>query len=237
MKKPLIGITPSHDGKAKGIALHLNYCNAIREAGGLPLVLPLELSAGEVEELSERLDGLLLSGGPDIHPFAFGEETLSGCGNASILRDKMEFSFFKHMFDQKKPILGICRGSQLINIALGGNIYQDIFSQTHEVPRIAHIQPFDYGTPCHKVQVLSGTKLHRILGCSLVEVNSCHHQAVKDPATGLIICGRASDGLAEAVEMPDYPYLIGVQWHPEYLFEHFEHAKNIFHSFVEACPS
>lgn len=235
MKMPLIGLTASHSAKAEGLALRSNYADSIRAAGGIPVILPLELSDEEAEQLADTLDGVLFTGGPDIHPFLFGEETLKGCGDASALRDNLEPAFFKRMYYRKKPILGICRGAQLINITLGGTIYQDIPSLFHEGLPIAHIQPFHYKSPSHKVTVLSGTKLAQLSGSNSIEVNSMHHQAVKDLAPALVVSGYASGNLIEALEMPDYPYLVGVQWHPEYLYESYAHAKNLFDSFVGAC--
>lgn len=237
MKKPIIGITASHDAKNTTLSLRINYCNAIREAGGIPIVLPLELSEEEAEQLSYTLDGVLFSGGPDVHPFLFGEETLEACGEASILRDNLELSLFHRVYRRRKPILGICRGVQMINIALGGNIYQDIGSQFQSESRLAHQQPFQYQSPSHKIYVTENSRLAEITGTSVMEVNSIHHQAVKETAPGLQICGRSSDGLTEALEMPDYPFLIGVQWHPEYLYEHCPHANKLFHAFTDACRS
>lgn len=235
MKKPIIGITSSHDAKSTTLSLRINYCNAIREAGGIPIVLPLELSEEEAEQLSYTLDGVLFSGGPDVHPFLFGEETLEACGEASILRDNLELSFFHRVYRRRKPILGICRGVQMINIALGGNIYQDIGSQFNSENRLAHQQPFQYQSPSHKVFVTENSHLAQITDSSVIEVNSIHHQAVKNPAPGLQICGRSSDGLIEALEMPDYPFLMGVQWHPEFLYEGCNHASKLFLAFIEAC--
>lgn len=236
MKKPLIGITASHDIKARSLCLRTNYADAIREGGGIPVVLPLELTSEEAAQMADTLDGVLFTGGPDIHPFLFGEETLEGCGDVSSVRDGMELAFFPLIKERRKPILGICRGAQLINVALGGNIYQDIPSQFKSEPPIAHNQPFQYTTAAHRVNIVPGTKLEQIVGGkSSIEVNSMHHQAIKDPAPGLTVSGRSQDGLTEAIELKCYPFLIGVQWHPEYLYTHDAHAKNLFRSFVRAC--
>lgn len=235
MKMPLIGLTASHDTKTGVLSLRSNYVNAIRASGGIPVILPLELSDKEAEQLADTLDGIVFTGGPDIHPFLFGEEALRNCGESSALRDTLELSFFNRMFQRKKPILGICRGIQLINVALGGNLYQDIPSQFHKDPQLAHQQPYGYESPSHKVLVESGTRLARLSCSATMNVNSMHHQAVKDTASGLIVSGRASDGLTEAIEMPDYPFLIGVEWHPEYLYENYAHAKKLYDSFVGAC--
>lgn len=236
MNTPLIGITPSHDPKASALNLRFNYCNAIRQAGGIPVILPLELSEEEAATVAEKFDGLLLSGGPDIHPFLFGEETLKGCGDVSFLRDSVEIALFHHMYNRRKPVLGICRGAQLMNIALGGDIYQDINSQLQGEPRIAHIQPFHYSAASHHVSVAEGSLLRRITGSDTIEVNSAHHQAVRNTAPGALVSARSADGLTEALELPGYPFLLGVQWHPEYLYENYAHARSLFQAFVQACP-
>ena len=135
-----------------------------------------------------------------------------------------------------KPILGICRGIQLINVALGGDIYQDIPSQTESLFPIAQSPPFSYAYPSHHVSVAEGSLLSGITGdASFIEVNSMHHQAVRTTAPGLIPCGFAPDGLIEALEKPDYPFLLGVQWHPEYLWKTHGEAAEIFRQFVKAC--
>lgn len=237
MKKPLIGLTASHDQKKSSLALRLNYTESVSRAGGIPVILPPELSEDEAEQLADTLDGILFTGGPDIHPFLLGEETLEGCGDVSPLRDNMEIDLFNRMYQKKKPILGICRGAQLINAALGGSIYQDVPSQFKRDLPLAHNQPFYYTSPCHRVSLSENTRLRQIAGSASIEVNSMHHQAVKDAAPGLTVCGHASDGLIEALEMKEYPYLIGVQWHPEFLYESCSHAENLFKSFVNACGS
>lgn len=235
MNNPVIGLTASHDVKTGTLSMNPLYPTAIRRFGGLPVILPLELSAEEYESLSHSLDGILFTGGPDVHPFRFGEEMRTGCGEVSVLRDQAELSLFHCMYSQRKPILGICRGVQLINIALGGTIYQDIASQFHGDDTIAHHQPFPYTQACHRAELKPGTKLFSLAGSSVIEVNSMHHQAVKEPASALTVNALARGGLIEGLEMDDYPFLIGVQWHPEYLTGTCEHAEHLFRSFVDAC--
>lgn len=236
MNKPIIGITPSHNTENDDISLRPTYLRALSAAGAVPVVLPLEISEQDLNQLTRICDGFLFSGGPDPHPFLFDEETQAHCGNASIARDTMEISLLKAAMAARKPILGICRGAQIINVGLGGNIYQDIASQTERSFPIAHNQPFPYGVPSHHVNVVKGTLLHQIAGGpSEIAVNSFHHQAVNVLAPGLIVSGYAPDGITEAVEMPDYPYLLAVQWHPEHMWPNDKAAANIFKSFVDAC--
>lgn len=249
-KKPLIGLTTSHDIQTDE-TIQAPYCpRAILAAGGIPVILPLEASEDDLRQLVSTLDGFLFTGGPDVHPFLFGEETRAGCGSVSVKRDRMELALLKLAIEQRKPIMGICRGIQLINIGLGGTIYQDIPSQTERAFPIAHQQPFPHRVPSHTVKiaedslladVISGkfpeTAPHadRPLSQTVIRVNSTHHQAVRDTAPPLTACAFAPDGIIEGVTMKDYPYLIGVQWHPEYLWEEDPAAMNLFKALVKAA--
>lgn len=234
-KKPIIALTPYFNIDKEEPYMRPAYIKAIRAAGGIPVILPLDLTEEDLTQLVGEFDGFLFTGGPDVHPFYFGEETQAHCGNVCLRRDTMEVALLKLVMAEQKPILGICRGVQLINIGLGGDIYQDIPSQFHEDFPIAHTQPFYYDTPCHSVKVTPGTLLARISQSGSLRVNSMHHQAVRRVAAGLIASGHAPGGLVECIEKPDYPYLIGVQWHPEYLWEQDEAARRLFASFVEAA--
>lgn len=235
MNKPLIGVTPSQNSKNNDLYIRPTYMRAISHAGGIPIILPLEASTEDLKQLTAALDGFLFTGGPDIYPFYFGEETLAACGDISPARDKMELELLSLVMETGKPILGICRGAQLINVGLGGDIYQDLPSQFKEDFPIAHQQPFYYTSPSHKVTVMDKTKLKEIVKDSELPVNSMHHQAIRNAAPGLTVSAYAANHLVEAVEMPDYPYLLGVQWHPEYLWETMEAAASLFRSFVDAC--
>ena len=235
MRKPLIGLTPAHDMESGDVKARPTYMRALKAAGAIPVVMPLDASEEDLKQLSQDLDGFLFTGGPDVHPFLFGEETQAHCGNVSPARDQMEISMLPMIMELQKPILGICRGIQVLNIALGGNIWQDIPSQvTRDFP-LAHSQPFSYDMPCHTVALTDGSLLARISEGSSIEVNSMHHQAVKDLAPGLIASAYSTDYLIEALEMPDYPFFIGVQWHPEYLWEKNKEAFRLFQTFVKAC--
>ena len=235
MRKPLIGLTPAHDMESGDVKARPTYMRALKAAGAIPVVMPLDASEEDLKQLSQDLDGFLFTGGPDVHPFLFGEETQAHCGNVSPARDQMEISLLPMIMELQKPILGICRGIQVLNIALGGNIWQDIPSQvTRDFP-LAHSQPFSYDMPCHTVALTEGSLLAQISESSSIEVNSMHHQAVKDLAPGLIASAYSTDYLIEALEMPDYPFFIGVQWHPEYLWEKNKEAFRLFQTFVKAC--
>lgn len=234
-KKPLIALTPYFNMDTNEPYMRPAYLKAIRAAGAIPLILPLDLKEDDLEEIAETFDGFLFTGGPDIHPFYFGEETQAHCGNVCLRRDQMELALLKLVMKTQKPILGICRGIQLLNVALGGDIYQDIPSQFPQDFPLAHTQPFDYVMPSHKVTVVPGSLLSRLTGCETLHVNSMHHQACRRIAPGLIASGHASGGLTEAIEKPDYPFFLGVQWHPEYLWDQDPAMKQIFEAFVKAA--
>lgn len=240
MKKPLIGLTPNHDTVSNDISIRPTFLRALKNAGAIPVILPLEFSTEDMMQLVDTLDGFIFTGGPDVHPFYFGEDTHPCCGNISTSRDTMELGLLPLIIKARKPILGVCRGLQLINISLGGTIYQDLKSQFKNNIPIAHNQPFSYDIPSHTVNIEPGTTLSQIVklsdGCS-IKVNSMHHQAIKTPAPGLTVSAYSQDGLIEAVEKSSYPYLIAVQWHPEYLWEQDFVSINIFRSFVTACGS
>ncbi len=235
MKKPVIALTASHETKTGELRMSPRYTDALKDCGAIPLILPLTLEEEDCIQLSESLDGLLCTGGPDVHPFRFGEETLRYCGDFSPLRDETELSLFHQFYKRKKPILGICRGIQLINIALGGDIYQDLDAQLPDRLPIAHKQPFRADAPSHHVDLAPDSQLSRITGTTRLAVNSLHHQAVRRTGAGLRTAGQAPDGVIEALEHPDYPFLIGVQWHPEWLCRAQSHARALFEAFTAAC--
>lgn len=234
-KKPVILLTPYFNTERDEPYMRPAFLKAVRHAGGIPVILPLDLTEADLAQLLEGADAVLFTGGPDVHPFFFGEETQAHCGNVCLRRDELELALLRLAMEAKKPILGVCRGVQILNIGLGGDIYQDIPSQFKEEFPIAHTQPFAYDIPSHTVSVTPGTLLARIAQNSVIKVNSMHHQAVRRVAPGLTASGHAPGGLVECVEKPDYPFFIGVQWHPEYLWEQDEAAARLFRMFVEAA--
>lgn len=234
-EKPLIALTPYYNLEKEEPYMRPAYLKAIRAAGGIPVILPVELDAMELRQILGLVGGVLFTGGPDVHPFHFEEETHRFCGNVSVKRDTMELMLLKLAMEMKKPILGICRGIQVLNIGLGGDIYQDIPSQLKEEFPIAHAQPFGYEIPSHTVNVVQGTLLAKLVQTDVLKVNSMHHQAVRNTASQLTASGHAPGGLVEAIELPGYPFLLGVQWHPEYLWEADEAIMRIFEGFVEAA--
>ncbi len=238
MSRPVIGVMPQYDAPEDRIAISANYFRALRDAGALPVLLPLQSETEDVRELLERVDGVLYPGGPDVSPLRFGEETIPECGIVLPERDRVELEAVPFLIERDLPVLGICRGIQSLNIGLGGDLYQDIPAQyvrPQGAPRVGHSQKPAGTVVTHTVRVEKGTLLYEITGKERIEVNSLHHQAVRRLAPGICCAGTSPDGLIEAVYRPKSRFFLGVQWHPEYLYPHNEDAKKLFEAFVRAC--
>ncbi len=231
-----IGITTGLDYETLRIHCPRDYVQSVRGAGGTPWLLPVfapgEKAPGAADYL-DPLDGLLLSGGEDVDPARFGEEPLPALGPVSPERDEMELALASRALSKRLPILAICRGVQVLNVAAGGSLYQDIGSQLGGV--LQHRQRAPRWHPSHTVSVARETALEDILGASRVGVNSLHHQAVKDLGSGFVVAARAPDGIIEAIEAPDLPFAIGVQWHPENMFRTEARMRRLFEAFVSAA--
>ncbi|MDR0766304.1 MAG: gamma-glutamyl-gamma-aminobutyrate hydrolase family protein [Odoribacteraceae bacterium] len=209
--RPVIGISTNFK---EGLScIHDDYVRAITRAGGVPLLLPVMQDIDALQAIVAHLDGLLLSGGADVNPLYSGEEPIPALGMVDPERDRYELILARLAANRQVPLLGICRGHQLINVAFGGKNYQDIPSQ---VPgALKHGQEMTTGHGSHTVRVAPNSTLFAILGKETVTVNSYHHQAIKEIAPGLTVTATAPDGVIEAMEaLPDYRVL-GVQWHPE----------------------
>ncbi len=231
--KPVIGITTDIEGESKNVLYNTNV-QAIIRAGGLPIIIPTGVEQ-DVKQLATLLDGLLLTGGGDIDPMLYGEEPHKNLDDVSPRRDLIEIVLAQEMIKSNKPILGICRGLQIINIAMNGNMYQDIYSQREET-LLQHSQKASWHHSSHYVQVKAGTLLETITKSEKIKVNSFHHQAVKDVLHPLTISGVASDGTIEAIESTEHDFVLGVQWHPESLAEIEDKVSvDIFEQFLKKC--
>jgi putative glutamine amidotransferase len=208
------------------------YMQAIEAAGGLPLMLPLTKDDDELEQIAGSLDGFLFTGGQDIAPEIYGERTLPECGEICPARDEMELRLLRSVVVRNKPLLGICRGIQIVSSAIGGTLYQDLDSQ--KPSELQHRQAAPYDRPVHEVQLLPGTPLSTLTGRDRLSVNSMHHQAIKRLPPRLAPMAVSADGLVEAAWMPDRRFVWLVQWHPEFLFESDEASLEIFRAFVKA---
>jgi len=233
MKKPMIGVIPLYDELRTSYWMLPGYMKGIEEAGGIPVMLPLTTDTEVILKLAETFDGFLFTGGQDVDPKWYGEEKSDLCGAACAERDKLEMELFRHVVEMDKPAFGICRGVQLMNVALGGSLYQDIPSEKNSP--LTHSQKPPYDVPAHGVNIMPGTLLHQIVGCDSLRVNSYHHQGIKRLSERLIPAAYAEDGLTEAVNLPGKKFILGVQWHPEYMYESDPYSLRLFQAFVQAC--
>lgn len=231
--KPLIGITPLIDEKKDSFWMLPEYMKALEMAGALPVMLPLTDAPDMIEQIAETFDGFLFSGGHDIAPACYGEDCIPECGIAIPERDSMEHALFAKIVKTEKPILGICRGLQFLNVALGGTLYQDIAAQYPT--EINHVMKQPYNQAIHKVSILPDTPFAKLISVSELGVNTRHHQAIKELAPHLKAGAISEDGLVEGVFMPDKKFVVGVQWHPEHALDAEMYSMNFFRSFVDAC--
>lgn len=230
--KIIIGV--SSNLKEDLLSVPMSNIRAITQFGGVPIVLP-NLVIDEITEIANTINGLLLTGGGDIDPTLFGEEPLPGLGNIVPERDLFEMALVKRMLELNKPILGICRGAQIMSIAMGGDMYQDIYSQKNG-PLLQHDQQAPNWHGSHFVEVTEGSLLRKIVGMDKFKVNSYHHQALRNMPEGFIVSGVASDGVIEAFESTKHPFALGIQWHPESLLTKGDaSSRAIFETFMNAC--
>ena len=247
MKKPVIAIVPKTGNNAemedsKFCYVLPRFLTAIHSAGGIPVMLNnLEgtFEESDLAEIVSRVDGVLFSGGADVDPKFYGEEKLEACGKIADERDALEIPLMKAALASGKPIMGVCRGFQVLNVVLGGTLYQDINTQLKDKNPLEHRRSTkeEHFQGVHKVNVVSGTPLAEFAeGKEQIGVNSLHHQAVKDMAPSLKEMGVSEDGIVEAVYLPESRFVMGFQWHPEYLRDANDPvAQNIFNAFVKAC--
>jgi putative glutamine amidotransferase len=227
---PIIGVTPLWDAERKSVWMLPDYLDGIRAAGGLPVVLPIEMTEKDAEQMVETCDGFLFTGGQDVAPELYGEKVAPSVVS-SAERDKSETLLLSKALQADKAILGICRGLQFINVFLGGTLWQDLPSE--HPSEIVHRQGKPYDAPMHKVK-LNGD-LQTLLGKDIIEVNTLHHQAAKDLGNDLTTMAVAPDGIIEAVKMVGKRFVWAVQWHPEYMFKTNPDSLAIFSCFVKHC--
>ena len=233
--RPLIGLTV-FDGISRSqlpiSAINTAYVEAIRQAGGLPVLIPNQLHGGEWRDLYPRLNGILFTGGGDISLAYFAGSPHPKIDEVDENRDSLELSLFRQAAQEGKPFLGICRGCQLANVALGGTLYTHIQDQLPGALKHDWYPDIPRTTIAHPVQLDEGSRSAKIFGESILQVNSLHHQAIKDLAPGLVAVGHAPDHLVEVVELHDHPFGIAVQWHPEWLTDQ-QSMRRLFSAFVE----
>ena len=231
--RPVIGVIPLWDDEKDSIWMLPGYLDGISEAGGLPIIFPLTTDEQELRQLFELCDGVLLTGGHDVSPELYHEEPLEGLVECCRKRDEMEGIIFKMALEDDVPVLGICRGIQFINAALGGTLYQDLPLQHPSA--VDHHQKAPYDVPAHEVQIVKDSPLYKCLSIAGLPVNSCHHQAIRELAPKLEVMACSPDGLVEAVHMPGRRFVWAVQWHPEFSYKTDENSRKILRAFVDAA--
>jgi len=233
-KRPVIGVTIARNLQERRASIHEGYLTMVERHGALPVLLPVTEDEGLIDEILDGFDGFIISGGGDIDSAHWNEPLHEKAAGLDPQRDTMELMLARKLHQRHdKPVLCVCRGVQVMNVAMGGTLYQDVPSQFGET--LAHRQPEKQYEAAHNVSVISGTKLSRIVGCETIGVNTLHHQAVKDVAPGLVVSAKATDGLIEALESGSHPFFLGVQWHPERLGAQDVAADRLFSVFCETC--
>lgn len=230
--KPIIGILTDIDSD-KNVSMPNSYVQVIERAGGLPIIIPYVNDKENVKKYVELCDGILFSGGADVCPAHYGEEARDVCGATEPQRDETELAFFDAVYGTKKPILGVCRGSQFLNVALGGTLYQDL--DTDAPSSVVHRQKEKMFDCYHSVKIIEGSFLSKLLNKDTICVNSFHHQAIKKLGDGLVPAALAEDGIIEAISLDGEQYLRAYQWHPERIDDESEDSKKIFEDFIKAC--
>lgn len=247
--RPIIGISCGSSMKkerAKGDNYNrvpYEYVEAIESAGGIPLIIPFLKETENIKTIVEKIDGLLLPGGRDVEPKRYGEKP-AGVKETDLIKDALEFPLIKFVLEKNLPILGICRGCQVLNVAFGGTLIQDIRSPLGRSPlgrsplgktNIKHVQKEPRDKTTHKIKIKKGSLLFKIIGKENIWVNSFHHQAVKDIAPHFQASAFAEDGIVEAIESKKHKFILAVQCHIEYLWQKSPAIKNIFLEFIRAC--
>ena len=237
--RPLIGVTMGREKSQRFFGLNLfimnqTYVRTLEQLGALPVMIPLHMTEASLRGIFERLDGLFLPGGEDIDPANYGAERHDLLGATDKERDRTELLLTRWAVERGMPVLGVCRGAQMINVACGGSLYQDILSDRPDLTKHDYFPPsFERYRISHPIDIEADSRLAHALG-QIHEVNSMHHQGLARIGYGLRVVARADDGLPEAVEAPALPYVVGVQWHPEKMMPENGTQAKLLKAFVEA---
>ncbi len=236
MKTPLIGITTyrttnQYDNPI--LALGENYVQSVSRAGGLPVLIPLGLPGDQINWLLSRVDGIVFSGGGDVEPSEYGMELSPKVDSVDLDRDRVEIQLVRASVSDGVPFLGICRGLQVINVALGGTLYQHIADEHPQALKHNYYPDWPRDHLGHSVRVDNDSRLAKILATKGIETNSLHHQGILSLAPNLKPTAWAPDGLIESIELPDHPFGLAVQWHPEWMPDSAP-MQALFRAFVEA---
>jgi putative glutamine amidotransferase len=244
-RRPIIGIPTqtlhSIDGIPEALpeswVMNQRYSRAVAAGGGLPVMIPLLEDEDVLRGLYDRMDAVLIPGGVDLDPGTYGEAPLPTCGRLDPDRDRVELRFARWAIAEGKPLFGLCRGLQILNVALGGTLYQDIAAQRADALKHDYFPTAGFSRDhlAHPVTVVSGSRLDALVGTAPLKVNSMHHQAVKDLGPGLVSTAVAPDGVIEAIEASANQFAIGVQWHPESLTDRDPRMQRLMAGFVAAA--
>ena len=235
MKKPLIALMPLWDKKLDSYWMLPGYAELIIKSGGVPVVLTFSDDTESVKEIADRFDGFVFTGGDDIATDRYGQQPVEQCGQPCAQRDSLEFALFSEVIKTDKPVLGICRGMQLMNVTFGGGMIQDIYAQKRAT--VGHKQDSSIRSQAtHGAKLKEGSLMEQLLGKEPLGVNSYHHQAVDGVAPGFVASAVAADGIIEAMEHPE-KNLYAVQWHPEEMYIRYPRFANLFRHLVETAAA
>lgn len=240
LRRPLIGVPTGREKSQRffGLPLYImnqTYVRTLENLGALPVMIPLQMSEATLRGIFERLDGLLLPGGEDLDPSHYGAERHPQLGPTDRERDRTELLLTEWALEAGMPLLGVCRGVQVMNVVCGGTLYQDLHSQRPDLQKHDYFPPtYERFRIVHRIDIEPDSALARALG-AVHEVNSMHHQGIAELGAGLRPVAKAEDCLVEAVEMPHLPFAVGVQWHPEELARTDDHSTSLFYEFVCAA--
>jgi len=237
MSAPLIGLTTFRHPNSEGnpvISVNEAYVKAVASAGAAPQLIPLGLADEQLKKIFNSLDGIVFTGGGDMLPEQYGRLPHPKVDGVDLDRDRVELYLARWAIEAQLPFLGICRGLQLINVALGGTLYEDILDQRPGALRHQYDGAWPRDYPAHSVTIDKSSRLAQILGACEASVNSLHHQGIRELAPAAAAVAHAPDGIIEAIELTDHPYGLAVQWHPEWLPERLE-MRAIFTDFVHAA--
>lgn len=237
MTNPIIGVTCYRFLNSQGYpkqSINESYIHSLLKAGACPVMIPSGLNDTNIQDLLSHLDGLMLTGGGDIHPKFYGSADHPLVSEIDVDRDEIELSLLKHCLSLKMPVLGICRGFQLINVGLGGTLYEDIQDQNSTANKHDFDSDFARSFLAHEVNLIPGSKLAEIFGETHIMVNSLHHQGIRLLSDQVEASASAPDGIIEALQIRDYPYGIAVQWHPEEM-QTDPKMRALFLSFTQAA--
>jgi putative glutamine amidotransferase len=241
-KRPLIGVPTGREKSQRffGLPLYImnqTYVRTLENLGALPVLIPLQMSKSTLQGIFERLDGLMLPGGEDMDPSTYGAERHPQLGATDKERDRTELLLTEWALAEGMPLLGVCRGVQVINVACGGTLYQDLHSERPDFAKHDYFPPtYERFRISHGIKIEADSRLAHALGAGH-EVNSMHHQGIARLGNGLRPVAVTEDGLVEAVEVPELPFVVGVQWHPEELARTDPHSSSLFYDFVCAAAN